>query len=155
MSSPNKDPEIIRAIILDHYENPKHHLGDNGNNRKLKGYVECNISSASCIDNLTAYIKVLNNVIKDVKFSGVGCAISTSATDIMCNLLQDKTIDEAKKIISNYLSMIDKKPYDEELLGELYSYENVNRQANRINCAKIGINAILKALEKYENKKGK
>ena len=104
---------------------------------------------------MTAYIKVLNNVIKDVKFSGVGCAISTSATDIMCNLLRNKTIDEAKKIISNYLSMIDKKPYDEELLGELYSYENVNRQANRINCAKIGINAILKALEKYENKKGK
>ena len=92
---------------------------------------------------------------EDVKFSGVGCAISTSSTDIMCNLLRNKTIDEAKKIISNYLSMIDKKPYDEELLGELYLYENVNRQANRINCAKIGINAILKALEKYENKKGK
>ena len=88
MSLPNKDPEIIRAIILDHYENPKHHLGDNGNNSKLKGYVECNISSASCIDNLTAYIKVLNSVIKDVKFSGVGCAISTSSTDIMCNLLR-------------------------------------------------------------------
>ena len=155
MSSPNKDPEIIRAIILDHYENPKHHLGNDGNNNKLKGYVECNISSASCIDNLTAYIKVANNNIKDVKFSGVGCAISTSSTDIMCNLLIDKSIDEAKKIIANYLNMIDKKPYNEELLGELYSYENVNRQANRINCAKIGINAILKALEKYENKKGK
>ena len=155
MSSPNKDPEIIRSIILDHYENPKHHLANEETAKKLKGYVECNIASASCIDNLTAYIKVVNNKIKDVKFSGIGCAISTSSTDIMCNLLVGKTISEAKKIINNYLGMIDKKPYDEELLDELYSYENVNRQANRINCAKIGINAILKALEKYENKKGK
>ena len=149
MSSPNKDPEIIRAIILDHYENPKHHLGDNGNNSKLKGYVECNISSASCIDNLTAYIKVLNNIIKDVKFSGVGCAISTSATDIMCNLLRNKTINEAKKIISNYLSMIDKKPYDEELLGELNAYCEIYKQPNRKKCAVFPFEVLKKDKSKF------
>ena len=42
--------------------------------------------------------------------------------------------------------MIDGNKYDEDLLGELYSYENVNKQANRINCAKVGIIAIKKAV---------
>ena len=86
MSFNKKDQELIRTIILDHYESPQYHINDNSANM-LKNYVNCNVSSPSCIDNLTAYIFVKDNKIKDIKFSGVGCAISTSSTDIMCNLL--------------------------------------------------------------------
>ena len=154
MSFKNNNPELIRSIILDHYENPQYHVDDNTTN-KLKNYVSCNVSSPSCIDNLTSHISIKNNKIKDIKFSGIGCAISTSSTDIMCNLLINKTILVAKKIINNYLNMIDNKPYDKSLLDELFCFVNVNKQANRINCAKVGIKAILNALNNYENKKRK
>ena len=70
----------------------------------------------------------------------------------MASLLKNKNLSETKNIIDNYLNMIDGNKYDEDLLGELYSYENVNKQANRINCAKVGIIAIKKAIEKYESK---
>ena len=144
-----KDPEIVRAIILDHYENPVNFIQDTKN-------VECyecyNSASPSCIDNLTAYVLVKDNKIEDIKFAGVGCAISTSSTDIMASLLKNKNLSETKTIIDNYLNMIDGNKYDEDILGELYSYENVNKQANRINCAKVGIIAIKKAIEKYESK---
>lgn len=154
MSFNKKDQELIRTIILDHYESPQYHINDNSANM-LKNYVNCNVSSPSCIDNLTAYIFVKDNKIKDIKFSGVGCAISTSSTDIMCNLLINKSITQAKNIIDNYLKMIDNKPYDEKMLGELFCFANVNKQANRINCAKVGIKAIKNALDKYETKKTK
>ncbi|WEK82934.1 MAG: iron-sulfur cluster assembly scaffold protein [Mycoplasma sp.] len=151
MSSFNKDPEVIRAIILDHYENPQHWEKDQQKIDASK-YSSFNASTPSCIDNLTAHVFVKDNIIEDVKITGIACAISTSSTDIMAGMIKNKSIPEAIKIMDNYLKMIDKEPYDESLIGEMFLYENVNKQINRINCAKVGIKAIKGALEAYVNK---
>ena len=143
--------QIMRAIILDHYEHPKN-LVKNANINKLKNYCSFNTSSPSCIDNLTAYLFIKDNKISDIKFSGVGCAISTSSTDIMSIMLINKTLKQALNFINNYLNMIDGKEYDSTKLNDLLVYKNVNKQINRINCAKVGIIAIKKAIEKYEKK---
>ena len=135
--------QIMRAIILDHYEHPKN-LVKNANINKLKNYCSFNTSSPSCIDNLTAYLFIKDNKINDIKFSGVGCAISTSSTDIMSIMLINKTLKQALNFINNYLNMTK--------LNDLLVYKNVNKQINRINCAKVGIIAIKKAIEKYEKK---
>ena len=42
MSFNKKDPELIRTIILDHYENPQYHIDDNSINT-LKNYFSCNV----------------------------------------------------------------------------------------------------------------
>ena len=47
-----------------------------------------------------------NNIVKDVKFDGEACAISTSATSIMIKLLVGKTITEAKELINNYFNCL-------------------------------------------------
>lgn len=152
MSFSNQDKEAVRLLILDHYENPKFFTKD-PNKLEKQGYCSANANSPSCIDNLTALIKVSNNKISDLKFAGVGCAISTSSTDLMCQLIKNKSIKDAKNIIKNYLNMIDNKPYDKKLIDVLNIYENVNQQVNRINCAKVGIKAINEAIENYEKTK--
>lgn len=140
-----RDPEIMRSILLDHYENPKNKIADDA---KLdSSYRTFNNNSPSCIDNLTAFVKTKDNKIEDVKFQGIGCAIATSSTDIMADQVIGKSFDEAEKIISNYLNMINEKEFDEDLLGELFVFRNVNQQINRIKCAKVGIEAIKSALE--------
>lgn len=151
MSSFNRDPQFMRAIIIDHYENPEHFIKEN-DTKKLKNYSSCNNNSPSCIDNLTIYVFIKNQKIVDIKFTGVGCAIATSSTDIMSDLLINQSVKDALKIIDNYLAMIDQQPFDESKLDLLYLYENVNKQANRINCAKVGINAIKNAILQYEKK---
>lgn len=147
----NEDKEKIRLLILDHYENPKFFTNDLNKLEKQR-YVTANANSPSCIDNLTALIKIKDNKINDIKFTGVGCAISTSSTDLMCSLIKDKSLINAKEIIENYLNMIDNKPYDKDLISVLNVYHNVNQQVNRINCAKVGIKAIRQAIENYEKK---
>ncbi|AIV03832.1 NifU family SUF system FeS assembly protein [Candidatus Malacoplasma girerdii] len=153
MSSFNRDPEIIRAIIIDHYENPENWINENEVNKDQ--YTSFNASTPSCIDNITAHVFVKNNIIEDIKISGIACAICTSSTDIMANIIKNKTIDGAIKIIDNYLNMIDAKEFDPALIGEMYLYENVNKQVNRINCAKVGIKGIKGALIEYVNRKQK
>jgi nitrogen fixation NifU-like protein len=132
-----------RELILEHYENPNNKIEV----KKIEGYKKANISSNSCIDNITAFVKTKSNKIIDIKFNGLGCAIATSSTDIMANQLKGMDVKKAKNYINSYLDMIDGKSIKKDKFNELIIFENVNRQMNRIKCAKIGIEAIKKAIE--------
>lgn len=139
------EKELKREIMLDHYSNP--------NNKKEvsdERYKSIHNASESCIDDITVYMLVEDNVIKDVKFSGVGCTICTSSTDIMCDLVTNKTLDEAKEIINEYYKMVDEKPFDEEKLEEANAFDTLYQQANRIKCGTIGIHAIDDLIKEYE-----
>ena len=149
MSSSNdflKDPETRKQIMLDHYENPRNFITKN---KCPAGYKSGNTNSPSCIDNVTGYVLVKNNRIKDIKFGGESCTICKSSTDIMSSMLVGKTVTQALDFIDNYMKMIDHEKFDESQLEELIVFDNIWRQTNRINCAKTGIKAIKKALEKY------
>jgi len=135
------DENLRREIILDNYNNPE--------NRGLiedKSYLKVNTNSESCIDNLDFMMKVEDGVIKDIRFDGEACAISTSATSIMIRSLIGKKIDEVKKILINYRNMINEEEYDSELLGELNVYDQICKQPNRKNCALLPSVAIDKML---------
>ena len=136
------DENLKREIILDNYQNPE--------NKELindDSYLKVNQASESCIDNLDFMMKVEDNIIKDIRFDGEACAISTSASSIMIRSLIGKSIDEAKKLLINYRNMIEEKDYDEELLGELIVYDTISKQPNRIKCALVPVEAIDKMME--------
>lgn len=136
--------ELLKDIIISHYDNPNNRLT---NNIDLSNFITYQNKSASCIDDITVHIELENKIIKNIFFSGIGCAISTSSTDIFCDLLRNKSIKEAKKIIIEYKNMIYGFSYDENILDELIAFKNIKNQPNRINCSIIGINAIIQCLK--------
>ena len=91
-------------------------------------------------------------MIKDIRFDGVACTISTSSTSIMSELMIGKSVEEARHINEEYRKMIDKKEYDEDLLEEAVAFQNVGNQANRIHCATIGWDAIVDLMNESEAK---
>lgn len=150
MSDLLKDPMILRQIIMDHYEYPRNHKLC-----KNPEYHEKHMASDSCIDDIYVQSKIKDGVVEDIRFDGEACTISTASTSIMSELLQGKTLEEAKAIIENYFNMIDNKPYDEELLEEAVAFYNVGKQANRIKCATIGWKAMQQMIEESEDENGK
>ena len=140
------DSNLRREIILDNYQDPM--------NRGLvedDSYLKVNTNSESCIDNLDFMMKIEDGVVKDIRFDGEACAISTSASSIMIRSLIGKSVDDAKKILENYKNMISEKEYEEDLLGELIVYSEISKQPNRINCALLPSVAIDKMLGELEN----
>lgn len=135
---------IQRAIIIDNYENPDKKTKDDFSNEEYKSY---NFSSDSCIDNLTIFIKINNNKIIDCLFNGIGCAVSTASANIMCNLLVNKTSEQAFLIIENYEKMLAGEKYDEEIIEELNVFSNIHNQPNRIKCAKISSESVKRILK--------
>lgn len=150
MDYSNKNPELLRAILMDNFEYPTQKIHDLSK-VNLEPYLMHHNKSSTCIDDLTVYVLTENDIIKDVKFSGLGCAISTSSTNIITKLLINKPIKQAYNIIENYKAMINEKPYDEMVLEDLIAFYNIPKQPNRIKCALIGVDAVQTALFKGEN----
>ena len=141
------DPDFIRALIMDHYQYPHNH-----SLTQDSGYLSKHMASDSCIDDITVQMKVEDGVIKDLRFDGVACTISTASTSMMSDLVIGKNIAEAKDIINEYMNMIENKEYDPDKLNEAVAFKNVYKQANRIHCATIGWDALKQMIDESENK---
>ena len=137
------DSNLRRSIILDNYNNP--------NNRQRhddEAYIKTNSRNISCIDNIDVYVKIEENIIKDITYEGEACAISISSSSIISNLLKDKTLEEAKEIINNYYNMIEEKEYNKELLEEANVFDEIYKQPSRKMCATL----IVRGIEDIINK---
>ena len=137
------DPMMIRQVILDHYQYPR----NKGLTNDFR-YGKVRMNSDSCVDDINVEMLVEDGVIKDIKFDGIACTISTASTSIMSELLKNKTVEEATNIINNYMNMIDEKEYDEDLLEEAGAFKNTYKQANRIKCATLSWNGLKDIINK-------
>ncbi len=140
------DSNLRRQVILDNYQEPM--------NRGLvddERYLKVNTNSESCIDNLDFMMLVEDGIIKDIRFDGEACAISTSASSIMIRSLIGKSVDDAKNILINYKNMIAEEEYNSDILGELNVYDEICKQPNRKGCALLSSNAIEKMLGELGN----
>ena len=141
------DNELKREIILEHFQNPNNK--EKVNDEK---YNIVNTRNPNCIDNLDIYVLIEDNLIKDIKFMGEACAISTSSTSIMIKNLIGKNIFDAKKYIEEFNNMCSENEYDESILNEGLAFSEIYKQSNRKNCVLLPYKGIIKAIEEYENK---
>lgn len=139
------DENLKREIILENYQNPMNKETINDDR-----YIKVNTNNESCIDNLDIYLFVEDNIIKDIKFDGEACAISTSSTSIMIHNLIGKTIEETIEFMDEFDKMVNEKEYDKECLNEAIVYDGIYKQANRKHCALLPYLGIKKALEKLK-----
>jgi nitrogen fixation protein NifU and related proteins len=137
--------ELMRQIIVDHYKNPRNFQVVNDSS-----YITIHMDSASCIDDIYVHVKIIDGIVKDCKWHGKGCAISTASTSIMTELVIGKSEKDAMKIMEEFNKMVDGKEFDEDALGEAICFSNVNRQPSRITCANISWRGLQKAFQEEE-----
>ena len=113
-------------------------------------YLKVNSNNESCIDNIDLQILIKSGRIKDIKFNGEACAISTASTSIMIKELINKTIPEALDFIHDFEAMINENEYNKEKLGEALVFDDIFKQKNRKNCATLPYKGMIKALEEYQ-----
>lgn len=138
------DNDTKRMIILDNYQTPRNmQIPEN-----INDYIKLNSNNTSCIDNIDIYIKLEDNIIKDIKFMGEACVIAISSTSILTSMLINKTKEEAISILNNYHHMIEEKDYNKEELKELNVYNDIYKQPSRKTCATLASRKLGEYLEK-------
>ena len=131
----NLDPRfagegIYRENILDHYKYP-HNKGTIEN-----ADIKFTENNPLCGDVITINLKINEHKVEDIKFSGVECAISQSATSMLTDEVKGKTLDEVKNF---------KRENVINLLG-------IEVGPVRTKCAVLGLVAIKEGIKEFENK---
>ncbi|HZY41031.1 MAG TPA: iron-sulfur cluster assembly scaffold protein, partial [Anaerolineae bacterium] len=60
-------------------------------------------SNPLCGDKIRINIKLKNNIVEEVKFSGKGCAISQASASMLTDELIGKSLDEIKKMDKQFV----------------------------------------------------
>jgi len=112
----------------------------------------------SCGDDIDIEVIVENGIIKDLAYTGTGCAISQASTAMMAELLRDRTVEEGLRLCRLFLDMIRGKVTDEAALEELeaaITLKDISKMPVRVKCATLGWHTLEMALEKELKKEGK
>ena len=78
--------------VMDHFSNPRN-VGEIDN---ADGVGE--VGNASCGDIMKIFLKVENNVIKDIKFKTFGCGAAIATSSMVTEMAMGKSIDEALEL---------------------------------------------------------
>src|ERR687894_2534045 len=92
--------ELYQQVILDHNKKPRNFRKLEAANRSAEGY------NPLCGDQLTVYMQLEDEVVKDVSFEGSGCAISKAAASMMTQSVKGKTKQEAEKLYDEFHRMV-------------------------------------------------
>lgn len=104
----------------------------------------------SCGDDITLELQIINGVISDAAFTGIGCAISQASTSMMIDLIKGGTVEEAKQKTEAFLDMIKGKETEdlEDLLEDAVILSNIKNMPARVKCAVLAWHTLDEVLKK-------
>jgi nitrogen fixation NifU-like protein len=137
--------ELYQEVIIDHARNPRNF----GNAENITHHAEG--FNPLCGDQLSLELDIENNKIKEAKFKGTGCAISTASASLMTQFLKDKTISDAEQLLKEFIDMVTQSPKAEHPnLGKLTILAGVHDYPARVKCATLAWHTLDAALKREE-----
>lgn len=136
--------ELYQDLILDHTKCPRNFGELEEANFTAEGF------NPLCGDQLTLYLVLKDGVLKDVRFEGKGCAISTASASLMTEAIKGKTAEEVAALFQRFQSVVT-SPVDSDVdtleLGKLAALAGVREFPLRVKCAILAWHTLRSALE--------
>ena len=115
--------------VIEHFQNPR----NVGEIKDADGIGT--VGNPSCGDIMSIYIKVVDDIIVDIKFKTFGCGAAIATSSITTEMVKGKTIEEAEKLTRNQVA---------EALGGLPPI--------KMHCSNLATDALRAAIENYRAK---
>ena len=139
--------ELYQQVILDHNKKPRNFHKLESANRAAEGF------NPLCGDQLTVYLQLEDEVVKDISFEGSGCAISKAAASMMTQAVKGKSKQEAEVLFHQFHDMV-MGDLDEvgtpNSLGRLTIFSGVREFPARVKCASLSWHTMRAALHGEE-----
>ena len=116
--------------VMDHFRNPR----NVGIIEDANGIGE--VGNAMCGDIMKMYLKIEDDIVKDVKFETFGCGSAIASSSMATELIKGKPLSEVRELTNKAVA---------EALDGLPDY--------KMHCSVLAEEAIQAALEDYEKKK--
>ncbi len=134
---------LYQEVILDHNKNPRNYRAMEDANRSVEG------DNPLCGDHYTVYLKLTNDRIEDVSFTGSGCAISKASASLMTSAVKGKSKEEAEQLFETFHQLVtgELDGFDNiEELGKLAAFSGVSEFPTRVKCASLAWHTLKGAL---------
>ncbi|MGH9944150.1 MAG: Fe-S cluster assembly sulfur transfer protein SufU [Pyrinomonadaceae bacterium] len=135
--------ELYQQVILDHNKKPRNFHRLEAANRVSEGY------NPLCGDQLTVFLQLEDEVVRDVSFEGSGCAISKAAASMMTQSVKGKSRADVERLFNEFHRMVTGE-LDEEAepngLGRLKIFAGVREFPARVKCASLSWHTLHAAL---------
>jgi nitrogen fixation NifU-like protein len=131
--------DLYQEVVIDHSRKPRNFRKPEGANRSAEGL------NPLCGDQITLYLKLSGDVIEDIGFEGVGCAISKASAS-----LKKKTKAETEALFERVHSMLTEGPGGKvgpQELGKLAVLSGVWEFPARVKCATLAWHTLRSALD--------
>lgn len=141
--------QLYRQVILDHSSHPHHygHLADSSQKVELH--------NPTCGDIVTVEVKLKDEIIEDIAFSGHGCSISTASASMMTDAVIGKTLAEASQLSELFSDLVQGKDVDATALEDGAMLSGVAKFPARIKCATLAWKALDQIIENPDVKEYK
>ena len=139
--------ELYQQVILDHNKKPRNFHKLETANRSAEGF------NPLCGDQLTVYMQLEDEVVKDISFVGQGCAISKAAASMMTQSVKGKSRQEAEALFDEFHRMVTGEMDSETTpnhLGHLTIFSGVRDFPARVKCASLSWHTMHAALKGEE-----
>ncbi|MCC6642971.1 MAG: SUF system NifU family Fe-S cluster assembly protein [Deltaproteobacteria bacterium] len=135
--------ELYQATILDHYKKPRNF----GPLAEATTHVEGH--NPLCGDRVTLHVLFDGDVVRDVRFEGSGCAISTASASMMTEAVKGRQRAEVERLFERFRDLIagpEGSEADSDELGKLAVFSGVREYPTRVKCATLVWHALHSAL---------
>ena len=136
--------ELYQTVILDHNKKPRNFGELAEANRSADGY------NPLCGDVVRVMLEVEDDTVKDLRFEGSGCAISTASASLMTQAVKGKPLTEVLKLFDGFHKMVTAEATSEvnsAHLGKLAVFAGVREFPIRVKCATLAWHTLKNAIE--------
>ena len=137
--------DLYQQIILDHNKNPRNYHELPNATRKVDGY------NPLCGDHYTIFVELDGDTIKDIGFTGSGCAISKASASVMSSSVKGKTTAAVNELFDTFHKLVTgESELDEAELGRFAAFSGVSEFPARVKCATLAWHTLNSALQGEE-----
>jgi len=135
--------ELYQNVILEHNRSPRNYRSMDDADATAEGH------NPLCGDQLTVWLRLDGDVVRDVSFQGAGCAISKASASLMTSAVKGKTRPEIEALFARFHRLVTGMlPAGEtETLGKLAVFSGVSEFPVRVKCATLSWHTLRQAMQ--------
>ncbi|MGH9477164.1 MAG: Fe-S cluster assembly sulfur transfer protein SufU [Terriglobales bacterium] len=135
--------DLYRELILDHSRRPRNFGPLPEANRRAEGF------NRLCGDRVTVRVDLQGDTVRQVKFEGSGCAISTASASLLTEAVKGKSRAEVEALFQHFHALVtgkDGAAAEAPELGKLAVFAGVSEYPARVKCASLAWHTLRRAL---------
>jgi nitrogen fixation NifU-like protein len=136
--------DLYRDVIVDHNRNPRNFGKLEPADAHADGY------NPLCGDQLSLYVTLEGERLREVKFEGKGCAISIASASLLTEAVTGKSRSEVRQLFDTVHALLTRQDAQPDAsLGKLTALSGVREFPARVKCASLCWHTLHAALERH------